>query len=200
MADKSSGLLGFVTERLRRYTGGGRQSLNRKDRIPARLPFLITPLGTRGITARQLHDAPALVGHTRDLSESGLTLLLPSVRAGDAYLTDGERGLEVKLELPGGPVTMHTSSVRFEQLQSKEAGCGYLLAVRINRMPPDERERYVAYLKDPEKRGGAARERRQAPSGRGAEQQQQQRPAQAGTWEALTPASLDKAFEQFLSE
>ncbi|HEX8919886.1 MAG TPA: PilZ domain-containing protein, partial [Pyrinomonadaceae bacterium] len=147
-------------------------------------------------SAKGLPDAPALVGFTRDLSETGLTLLLPSVRIGSAYLTDVESYLEVKLELPGGAVAIRTASVRFEQLPRREAGCGYLLAVRIVNMQNDERDRYVAFLKTLGKRGQWARE----PVKAQAVISGSNNTAQTANWEDPTPASVSKAFEQFVRE
>src|SRR5205085_5003380 len=145
MAEKNFGLIRSVTAYLSRYVKGRRRLLLRGERFESRLPFIITLLGI-GRRSRSLGDTLSLVGHTRDLSETGLTLLLPSVRVGDAYLTDGGCCLRVKLDLPGGAVTMMTTSVRFEQLTRREAGCSYLLAVHIAEMQKAERERYGKYL------------------------------------------------------
>lgn len=187
-----------MTMRLRRYMTERRRALRRGARFEARLPFIITLLGTAKDPAASLPDALALVGHTRDLSETGLTLLLPSVRIGDAYLTDGGSYLGVKLQLPSGPVAMLTVSVRFEQLPQKEDECGYLLAVRIIKMQDGERERYLAYLSSSESKESRTRDRRQAQSAASITGLNSK--AQAGTWDALTPASVSKAFEQFLRE
>lgn len=140
-----------------------------------------------------------MVGHTRDLSETSMTLLLPSVRAGNIYLTDGANCLEVKLELPGGPVTILTNSIRFEQLSRKEAGCSYLLAVRINEMQKDERARYKSFLKTIKRKRSRTRDRRQSTSTPSSAVAPQSTP-QATTLDALTPASINHAFEQFLED
>lgn len=194
MAEKSSGLVRSVTAQLRRYARGGGRFLRRGRRYEARLPFVVSLLDTSRGRVRYLPDAPALVGYTRDLSETGLTLLLPSVRVGEAYLTDGGCRLEVKLELPGGAITVLATSVRFEQLAREEAGCGFLLAVSIVEMKEAERQRYSKFLKT------AAGKETRNPEGRKA-QASSSAPggsAQRGAWDALTPASVDQAFEQFL--
>lgn len=185
-----------MTMRLRMYVKERRRVLRREARFEAHLPFIVTLLGTAKDPEKSLPDAPALVGYTRDLSETGLTLLLPSVRIGDGYLTDMESYLGVKLQIPGGAVAMLTVSVRFEQLSQKEAGCGYLLAVRIVKMQDEERERYNGYLTSTASKKRRTRERRQAESNA----RNQNSKAQSGTWEALTPASVSQAFEQFLQE
>jgi hypothetical protein len=125
-----------------------------------------------------------------------MTLLLPSVRIGNAYLTDVESYLEVRLELPGGAVAIRTASVRFEQLPRSEAGCGYLLAVRIVNMQNDDRDRYVAYLKTlGSKKQGAGKLVKAHAVINGLTTTNQ-----TGNWEDPTPASVSKAFEQFVRE
>jgi hypothetical protein len=196
MAGKSSNFIKSFVARLLGSLNRRRRVLRLGVRYEARLPFLVTLLGTNKGTAKNLHNAPALLGFTRDLSETGLTLLLPSVRLGGAYLTDVESYLEVKLELPGGAVAIRTESVRFEQLPGREAGCNYLLAVRIINMQNDDRDRYVAYLKTIGNKKKGTREQRKAHGIANASNNA----APAGKWEALTPASVDQAFEQFVRE
>lgn len=194
---EASGFIRSVTTRLRRYVTDRRKVLRRGSRYEARLPFIITPLGAAKRSGKRLPIAPALIGHTRDLSETSMTLLLPSVRVGNVYLTDAESCLEVRLELPGGPVSILTNCVRFEQLPRKEAGCGYLLAVRIVEIEDHARACYLSYLNTVKKNGRRTRERRQAltpPS------TSTKSTTQAGTWEALTPASIINAFKQFLDK
>jgi hypothetical protein len=193
MAGKTFNLIKSVAARLGRSLNKRRRVLRLGVRFEARLPFIVTLLGTENGSAKGHRDTPALFGFTSNLSETGLTLLLPSVRIGNAYLTDVESYLEVKLELPGGPVAIRTASVRFEQLARKDAGCGYLLAVRIVNMQNDDRDRYVAYLKTIGNEERGTRERGKAQTVINGSNNT----TQAGKWEALTPASVNKAFEQF---
>lgn len=192
-----SGFIRFVTTRLRRYMSDRHKALRRGSRYEARLPFIITPLGAAKLSRKRLRTAPSLVGHTRDLGETSMTLLLPSVRIGNVYLTDSENCLEVRLELPGGPVSVLTNCVRFEQLPRKDAGCGYLLAVRMTEIEDDARARYLSFLKTVKKKGGRPHERRQVLTPPPASTQGA---AQAGAWDAPTPASINSAFEQFLDK
>jgi hypothetical protein len=196
MSGKIFNQMRSVAERLRAYLTDRRRILERGIRFEARLPFIVTLVGSDRFSIDGGSEGKALVGFTRNLSETGVTLLLPSVRIGDAYLTNVESSLEVKLELPGGSVAMLTAPVRFQQLQSKEAECGFLLAVRILRMREDHRGRYMTYLKT---LGG---KERQSPDGRKSQPASTQviNTAQAGMWEAVTPATINKAFEQFVRE
>ncbi len=191
-------LLRSFTARLRQYANDRRQTLRRDARFEARLHLLVSLLGTDKGSMESLSDVMAIEGYTRDVSETGLTLLLPSVRIKGKYLTDGESYLGVRLELPSGQVTMLTVSVRFEQLPKKEVECAYLLGVRIVRMENSERARYTKYLSTlkskEERRAHSQREIGTAiPIG-------QNSSAQLRTWEDLTPESIIKAFEKFLGD
>jgi hypothetical protein len=196
MAGKSTELIQRLTARLKGFVKGRRRVLKRGERFDARLPFIVTlAVARKELTRRAANRAPSLIGFTRNLSETGLTLLLPSVRIGDAYITDAENCLEIKLELPGEPVVIRAAPVRFEQLPRREAGCGYLLAVRIVSEDGAELERYTAYVKTGGKEETLSPEKRKTTAAGAANIA-----AQAGKWEALTPASVSKAFEQFVRE
>jgi hypothetical protein len=196
MAGKTSNFIKSTVARLSKFLHKRRRVLRLGARFDARLPFLITLLGTdKGSGKNQTDLTAALVGFTRDLSETGLTLMLPSMRIGDAYLTDAESYLDVKLELPGGAVALRTVSVRFEQLGRMEAGCSYLLAVRIINMQNDDRDRYVAYLKTVGRRMKGKSKR-----GKEGEDSDASVTTTPSKWETLTPASVDQAFEQFVQE
>ena len=200
MAEKRSDLVRSVTSFLREYINDRRRALRRGPRLEASLPFIISPLGmATDASAESLSNVPALIGHTRDLSETGLTLLLPSVRIGSLYLTDREYFLGIKLELPGGPAAMLTAPTRFEQLPQKEDGCRYLLGVRIIKMQHGERHRYNAYLstlESNERRARVPRRQAYAP----ASLMGPNRTAHASAFETLTPTSVSMAFENFLRD
>jgi hypothetical protein len=70
--------------------------------------------------------------------------------------------------------------------------------VRIAEIEDDVRATYLSYLKTFKKKGGRPRERKQAlPT---PQIPTKSTAAQAGTLDAITPASINNAFEQFLDE
>lgn len=129
-----------LAARLRRLIGNRR----RAPRYRVRLPFTVT-----------LPDAPPLVpgsrrpvsvdGHTRDISASGLALIVPTIRIGDRYLTGHDR-LHVALELPTGPVQIIALPVRYEPLEEDDEDTGFLIGVRIGEMGEVDRARYLKCL------------------------------------------------------
>jgi hypothetical protein len=88
-----------------------------------------------------------LAGYTRDVSDTGLGIVVQDVRIGSFHITRTERTLRVILGLPGAPVEIHASAVRYTQLaEDGEAGGGYLVGVRITNMSDRDRARYQAFL------------------------------------------------------
>ena len=187
-------LIHSITSRLRRYVGDRRKALRRGPRFEVRLPFTISLLSTEAHDAGTRSHQPSLQGHTRDLSETGLTLLLPSARIRGTYLTDKANYLGISLDIPGESIGILATPVRFEQLSEKEMDYGYLLGVRIVKMQEDEREGYAAYLSTLKMKERRSRERRQVHVAAlsGAEQ--------VGAWETLTPQAVSRSFEKFLSD
>lgn len=190
-------LINSITARLRNYVGDRRRALRREARFEARLPFTISLLSAEDDAKERLPTALSLSGQTRDISDRGLTLLLPSARIRSIYLTDRDNYLGISLELPSGPIGMITTSVRFEQLSTKEAGFGYLLGVRIIKMQDGEQDRYMEYLNTLQ-----LKERRASKPERAhvATTLVGQGMTQMSTWETLTPQAVSKSFEKFLRE
>ncbi len=118
-------------------------------------------------------DSPArpitLVGHTRNISASGLALIVPSMRFGDEYLTARRESFWITVEQSGRHLAMEVAPIRYEWLEEEAdgaAGAGYLLAagdnlslapdgkdvacllgVAIIKMSKGDRAAYRAYLK-----------------------------------------------------
>lgn len=101
-------------------------------------------------SAESAQPRPPLIieGHTRDLSATGLALIVPTIRAGEHYLTGEGRRLSVTLDHPQGPLLLQAVPVRYEQLDESEAETGYLIGARITEMSDADRARFNAYLEE----------------------------------------------------
>ena len=135
-------LIRSIAARLHRFIGNRR----RAPRYKLRLPLSISLLDVRS-SANGAGRARALEGYTRDLSESGLAMILPAIRIGEHYLMGEGRTLRVVLELPTAPVEMKVVPVRYERLDESEAEKGYLIGLSINEMSDQDREGFVEYLR-----------------------------------------------------
>jgi hypothetical protein len=85
-------------------------------------------------------------GHTLDVSSNGLSLVLPKITLGEHHLIGENRSLNVKLELPVGPVEMLVMPVHYESLEDHETESGYLIGARIVGMPDEDRVKFAEYV------------------------------------------------------
>jgi hypothetical protein len=89
---------------------------------------------------------PAILeGYTRNLSETGLALVVPSLNLGGRYLNLVGSPLHIMLELPAGRVRIRATPVRCERLDGKEEG--YLIGLCITEMNDSEWVRLVQYVR-----------------------------------------------------
>jgi hypothetical protein len=87
-----------------------------------------------------------LAGHTLDLSATGLALIVPAITLGEHHLVGENRSLNVKLDLPDGPVEMQVTPVRYESLDEHPTETGYLIGVQIAEMTDEDRAKFAAYV------------------------------------------------------
>ena len=130
--------------RLREIVADRRQGTRLKAQRQARLLFNISIIGDESVESRT--QLIPLAGFTRDISETGLALIVPSLRSGDRYLVDEGCKLRVVLvDLPTGEVEIYATPVRYIQLPEPETG--YLIGVQITEMNENDRTRLLQYLK-----------------------------------------------------
>jgi c-di-GMP-binding flagellar brake protein YcgR len=130
-------LIRSLEANVRRFVRGIRQF----PRHQPRLPFSLTMLDqSKGKGARHVMKVN---GFTRNISETGLALLVPGIRKGDHHLAATNRRLLIVLELPNGSIRLQAKPVRYERLRSEN---GYLVGARIISMSDDDRVRFRRYL------------------------------------------------------
>jgi hypothetical protein len=130
-----------IVSRLRQYVGDRRHSTRQRVRLNLSLSLASATKGLNG-TRRVI----SLEGYTLDLSANGLALIVPQITLGEHHLVGENRSLNVKLQLPGGPVEIEASPVRYQRLEEDQPDTGYLIAVKIVRMPDDDRARFSQYV------------------------------------------------------
>lgn len=189
-----SALINSLVGRLREFVGDRRRAYRRHARVNARLSYTLILLDTKEQAVEEVAYKRSLGGNTSDLSETGLTLLLKSVRIGGSYLTEMEHYLGIKLELPDGPVSLVAAPTRFKDLDGAESGFRYLLGVRIIRMQEDARARYLTYLRALETMDRRASKPTRTPP------PQAQSAGQGNGLANVTAARVSEAFEIFLRE
>jgi hypothetical protein len=136
-----SELVRTIAGRLRAFIGDRR----RAKRRGVRLPFSVRPIDQR-FGSNGARRPRSIDGHTFDVSATGLGLIVPAVRVGEHYLAGGNRRLQIKLELPGGPVEVLAIPVRYESIEENEVPTGYLIGVQVEQMSEEDRDRYNEWL------------------------------------------------------
>src|SRR3989442_12770165 len=86
-----------------------------------------------------------LVGRTRNISETGMALLV-SAKNIDRYLTRKENGFDVELRLPEGAVVLQASPVYFKKSPSGSAAT-YLIGCRFTTVQDLQLNRLVKFLR-----------------------------------------------------
>ncbi|MDQ1560122.1 MAG: hypothetical protein QOD32_3182 [Pyrinomonadaceae bacterium] len=136
-------------------SGEPRRAARRDAQLDARLSFLLParePSGANHDPASPtvaLHTSRTLrlVGRTRNISETGLAFVVPTLRIGDEFARAIGSPLLVTLYLPSGRVEIHATPVSYEQLPPSPSERGYLIGVRVTEMADDEWVRLVKYVR-----------------------------------------------------
>ena|SRR6266498_521077 len=130
-----------IVSRVRQYLGDRRHQKRQKVCLPFSLS-LDSPArnlnGKRRVTSME--------GHTLDVSPNGLSLIIPKITLGEHHLVGENRPLNVKLELPEGPVEMQVLPIRYESLEDHETETGYLIGSKIVGMSDRDRGKYADYV------------------------------------------------------
>lgn len=110
----------------------------------ARLLFTSAP--SEQSSAEDSQPIPALVGHTRDISETGVSLVVPGVNASDANFFGARSQLQIILSLPTAMIAIEVTPVRYQWLEEHEGKKSYLIGGRIARMSPEDTTLFREYL------------------------------------------------------
>ncbi len=130
-----------IVSRMRRLVGDRRHT----KRMNVRLPFTISLVGP-AISSNGAKRISSLQGHTLDLSATGLGLVVPTILLGEHHLVWEPRDLNVRLELPDGPIEMRVAPIRYESLDEHESETGYLIGARIVNLTEADQGRFKKYV------------------------------------------------------
>jgi hypothetical protein len=130
-----------IVSGLRKFVGDRRRSKRQCVRLAFSISIISPAKSLKGSRRTTSMD-----GHTLDLSENGMALIVPAITLGEHHLVGENRSLRVQLELPSGPVEMQVSPVRYERLEEHRGETGYLIAVKIVGMSPEDRPKFAEYV------------------------------------------------------
>ena len=93
-----------------------------------------------------------MTGETKDLSKSGIGLIVPAIRIHENYLVGGGRILNAEIDLPSGKIQMQIVGMRYEEIGQHISSSRFLVGARITNMSDDDREAYEYFLRHGDKR------------------------------------------------
>jgi hypothetical protein len=82
---------------------------------------------------------------TRDLSESGIGLVVTSIYLGYACVLDEGRTLELSIELPATTIRMTATTAHYLRTGGEEDG-SYVVGLRIMAISENDRAAFLSYL------------------------------------------------------
>jgi PilZ domain len=139
-------LIRSIASRLREIVGNRRRAPRYVTHLEVGLALSVS-LSSLKPRARDDGQALRLAGYTRDISATGLALIVPAIRIGGQYITGENRTLEILLKLPSGTITVKATPVRYSPLDEEGVDTGYLIGAQIVHMSEEDRARFDAYLR-----------------------------------------------------
>ena len=110
-----------------------------------RLPLTVSILYQKTATV-SVPCSPSLTGYLRDISRTGVSLVVPSIRFGNCSLVSGSYALGATIELPHGSVSMQVAPVRYDRLSAEHGKSRYLIGARIMQIADTDRKRLLQYI------------------------------------------------------
>ncbi len=97
--------------------------------------------------ARELARSACVLGETFDISRSGISVIVPSIRVKEKYLVGHERPLHIEMELPTGKVEMTVMGKRYEKVGVHISTERFLVGAHILKLTGVDKEAYETFLK-----------------------------------------------------
>lgn len=125
------------------YPEDRRQSPRLSANLQARLEFSVL-LREADVSQTGVQHLRACAGHTLNISQHGLAVVLHAQNIDEQYLAGGEGSMAIELDLPNGlSIEIQATPVRYEKLDE-----GYLIGARISEMSQRNREMFEEYLRE----------------------------------------------------
>ncbi|MEQ1605922.1 MAG: hypothetical protein ABL999_13745 [Pyrinomonadaceae bacterium] len=97
--------------------------------------------------ARELARASCVLGETYDISRSGISFIVPSIRVKEKYLVGHERPLHVEIDLPTGEIEMIVMGKRYEKVGVHISTERFLVGAHILKLKGGDKEAYETFVK-----------------------------------------------------
>ncbi|MGH9943556.1 MAG: PilZ domain-containing protein [Pyrinomonadaceae bacterium] len=93
------------------------------------------------------HYPLPIMGQTRDVSEDGMSVIIPSVVLGDERVDVPGYPLRLVLSLPTGLLIVQAATVRAEPVRREDGTEAHVLGLSITKISPRDRNMYQEFLR-----------------------------------------------------
>jgi hypothetical protein len=115
------------------------------ERHPVHLEFRVLLIATRKDATGHEQTLP-LIGYTRDISETGLALLVAAKSVGVLYSLGQNYTLQLVLTIPSGSVELEVTPVRYGHINEGAEGSRILIGAQITKISERDQTRLSEYL------------------------------------------------------
>lgn len=141
-----SQVMNLLEERMRTLLIERRRFTRRQAAFLVSLPVGVSVPNDKLDPEMDEYPSP-IMGRTRDLSETGLSLFLPTLKLGHEQISAANFPLRLVLSLPDGIAVVQAITVRAEEIITPESERGFVIGARIKKMHERDRKRYADLLK-----------------------------------------------------
>jgi hypothetical protein len=96
--------------------------------------------------------APAMPGYLRDISKTGLSVIVPPVHNGNRYPIGSRFTMRVIIEHPNGVINIKATPVRYDWLEESQSERKHLIGARISQLTRSDRRALIQYIQQVKKR------------------------------------------------
>lgn len=134
-------LLNAIVGRAKRFLG---------DHVHAPRHYMRLPLFVSLIESKKPSGngstSSIMSGYLRDISKTGLSLVVPSLRFGNHCLIGGNYPLRVTVQLPNGVANIQVTPVRYDRLKEENLARSYVIGARITEIKEPDRKHLIQYI------------------------------------------------------
>lgn len=103
--------------------------------------------------AQEAARAACIIGETIDLSRTGISFLVPSIRTKEKYLVGQERNVNVEIDLPTGKVYMKVLGKRYKKVGIHISTERFLVGAAISSLSGIDKDNFEAFLRAGDRAG-----------------------------------------------
>lgn len=111
-----------------------------------RLPLYVSLIDSKK-TSANMSSSSTMSGYLRDISKTGLSLVVPSLRFGNRCLISGHYPLRVTVQLPNGVANIQVAPVRYDRLKDEHLARSWVIGARITQITEPDRQHLIQYIK-----------------------------------------------------